>query len=1524
MNRLCPGPLTGGTWSNMRVVGTVVCAIALCAFAWAAALPVSAAVISVPGDYSTIQAAVDNASAGDVINVYNGTYPEYVIVGITLTLQGNGNPIIQGDRDTNQDVVALNADTILFDGFKVTDSDTSHGAIGISGSGVVVRNCTVTENEGKGIYVHGASNAIIRDCVVTDSEDEGIYLDAATNVTVERTTIAGSASNNIYMTSSTLCTIRENVFSSGADWYESIHLTYGSQNTVADNEIRDAQYATGIYVYMPLGNVIITGNTIANCSVEYGYGGIEVYNTPDAVCSGNTIANCGQEDGVTNAGLYITGSDNAIISSNTITGSGQNGLLIEYSKNATLTGNTLASNHYNFGLTGTYTYHSHYDTHTIDSSNTVDGRPIVYRVGETGTTIGAASNAGTVYCVNCDDVTVEDLVLSNTYDGVVLWGTTPATVSNVSVATCYNGVDLLSSSNATISEVSVAGCENYGMNLRSAQDNTVTHSTMDATIYTYSRGLYLDGASSGNTIYLNTISGGYKDVNSLATDTLWNSPTTLVYYYNGTEQVPHYLGNHWAGYEGTDGDGDGIGDTIYEISTDTDDAYPLIAPHTAYTFAANQPPSASFTWSPLMPNSTQSTQFTDTSVDPDGTIAAWDWDFGDTGTSTATNPVHVYAAAGWYNVTLNVTDDLGEMGSAFASLFVHEPGPMTIWVPDNATTIQGGVDMARDGDTIMVRNGTYDENITVTKQVTMTGLGLPVINGTGKINDTVRLQSDNIVFQGFAVRNAEYAGIYVRLNNNTAVRDNLVLESGYWGIRVRGSGDATLFNNTVNNNSWDGICIEDSNGCIVYNNTCDFNGGNGIYLDDASDCVIYFNDLNNYNEGSGVFHNAAEDGSYPSTNRWYNESLMRGNRYSDYDGVDENGDGIGDTPYYIYPGEASGYNVDLYPLMPTGSVPVFPPTITGITVSGITADSATVRWTIGNDIESNSRVLYGTDAGLAGAVWSGWNNATTMPSFPLTGLAWNTTYYYQCYSERADDGDYNTTSSIDSFTTLERFPMVITVDDDDNDVPVPPADYVNITDAIADSMDGDTILVYAGNYSGYHEVGNRVNLTGIGWPVVSGDQDNTLEEMGDVFALRADGCILDGFVIRDGWYHNQSGYQTTTDSAGVRIGCAARHMGMESFYPADDTIVRNNRIEDSRYGIIANFGSHNNTIHHNVVDRNNFGVWLNNAQNTLFANNTVTRVVYSALSNSYREETVVTYPTNNRIEYNTFDDAGWAYGGGYDPSYGRAVYITCTGGNVIAHNILLNQTYISINGDDNTIEENQVLGPCGSWHEGIYIAKDGNIVRNNTVEGHLFGILLGASANNLQMSGNTITGCTYGFGVSGEDGFEACSNPSRNVIDTTNTVEGAPIYWIVNETGQVYNYTTLSPAPAYLALIGCSDIRVEDLKLEKNAQSFFIYRSQNVTLDSVSAHGNGLQGILIVESDGITITGASIDSNAYDSRYGGGICAAYTTNSSISDTTVTGNDLLGIRLNYHCADNIIWVPHGLGSPTLWRHRCFPV
>lgn len=51
--------------------------------------------------------------------------------------------------------------------------------------------------------------------------------------------------------------------------------------------------------------------------------------------------------------------------------------------------------------------------------------------------------------------------------------------------------------------------------------------------------------------------------------------------------------------------------------------------------------------------------FTDLSIDSDGSVVAWSWNFGDGSASTQTNPNHRYTAPGTYSVELTVTDNEG-------------------------------------------------------------------------------------------------------------------------------------------------------------------------------------------------------------------------------------------------------------------------------------------------------------------------------------------------------------------------------------------------------------------------------------------------------------------------------------------------------------------------------------------------------------------------------------------------------------------------------------------------------------------------------------------------------------------------------------------------------------------------------------------------------------------------------------------------------------------------------------------------
>src|SRR5207249_4502188 len=85
--------------------------------------------------------------------------------------------------------------------------------------------------------------------------------------------------------------------------------------------------------------------------------------------------------------------------------------------------------------------------------------------------------------------------------------------------------------------------------------------------------------------------------------------------------------------------------------------------------APNQPPTAAFTSS----CTALTCSFTSSSSDPDGSIAAYSWTFGDGGTATSQNPAHTFSAGGNYTVTLIVTDNQGATGSTSHSVTVSQP-----------------------------------------------------------------------------------------------------------------------------------------------------------------------------------------------------------------------------------------------------------------------------------------------------------------------------------------------------------------------------------------------------------------------------------------------------------------------------------------------------------------------------------------------------------------------------------------------------------------------------------------------------------------------------------------------------------------------------------------------------------------------------------------------------------------------------------------------------------------------------------
>ena len=117
----------------------------------------------------------------------------------------------------------------------------------------------------------------------------------------------------------------------------------------------------------------------------------------------------------------------------------------------------------------------------------------------------------------------------------------------------------------------------------------------------------------------------------------------------------------------------------------------------------NSPPTAGFTSTANLLEVT----FTDGSTDSDGTVVAWDWDFGDGSTSTEQNPSHTYAAGGTYPVTLTVSDDDDATDEVTNSVTVSDGG--------SEITLTASAYMVRDR-TAMVNlkwNGAYSAKVDI-------------------------------------------------------------------------------------------------------------------------------------------------------------------------------------------------------------------------------------------------------------------------------------------------------------------------------------------------------------------------------------------------------------------------------------------------------------------------------------------------------------------------------------------------------------------------------------------------------------------------------------------------------------------------------------------------------------------------------------------------------------------------------------------------------------------------------------------
>lgn len=92
-----------------------------------------------------------------------------------------------------------------------------------------------------------------------------------------------------------------------------------------------------------------------------------------------------------------------------------------------------------------------------------------------------------------------------------------------------------------------------------------------------------------------------------------------------------------------------------------------------HTYILNPIPTANFTYMPSNPILNKMIQFNDSSIDYNGQITTWLWDFGDGNISNSQNPTYQFTTTGTYSVSLTVTDNDGYSDTITKSIVVVRP-----------------------------------------------------------------------------------------------------------------------------------------------------------------------------------------------------------------------------------------------------------------------------------------------------------------------------------------------------------------------------------------------------------------------------------------------------------------------------------------------------------------------------------------------------------------------------------------------------------------------------------------------------------------------------------------------------------------------------------------------------------------------------------------------------------------------------------------------------------------------------------